>query len=188
VCNRLDDYEEAVTCGIASDTTETVEQHLDNIARFRVDSSLLETRIGGAKCRLTALLHLTSTSTLSKGSSLSQEGTVVVGSPSNINEWIEVTPLEAAESVQKIDDKRIVVKATKVDFGCPRIIGIPPSFAPIPCKPVLFDVAYNFIQAPELGVRAGLITDVAKIGSGKAVTGGIVGAAQSLFGWFRSGS
>ena len=52
-----------------------------------------------------------------------------------------------------------------------RLADVPPSFQPIQCKPLLFDVAHNFLAFPNLDERAGIVQD--KRGKG-------------LFGWFRN--
>lgn len=73
---------------------------------------------------------------------------------------------------------------------------IPPSFAPIPCKPIFYDIALNHLENDVTDIlddRCG----VKKRGGSQAARGGatvssapgesttgIVGAAQSLFGWF----
>jgi hypothetical protein len=70
------------------------------------------------------------------------------------------------------------------------VADIPPVFEPIPVKPVFFDIAFNYIDYPNLDERAGIKVakkaatseEVPSEGSG---VGGIVGVAQNLFGWLR---
>lgn len=70
--------------------------------------------------------------------------------------------------------------------GVKRIIAvdeIPSGFNAIPCKPVFFDIASNYIEFPDLDERAGIGKRKQK---GEEAAGGIVGVAQGLFGWFSS--
>jgi hypothetical protein len=70
------------------------------------------------------------------------------------------------------------------------VADVPPVFEPIPVKPVFFDIAFNYIDYPNIDERAGIKVakkaaqseESASEGSG---VGGIVGVAQNLFGWLR---
>ena len=54
-----------------------------------------------------------------------------------------------------------------------KLADVPPGFQPIQCKPLLFDVAHNYLEFPNFDEKAGLIQE--KKGGG-------------LFGWFRGKS
>lgn len=75
---------------------------------------------------------------------------------------------------------------------------IPPSFAPIPCKPIFYDIALNYLDADvadildeKCGVKKKKATRSAVSSSAASGTGeteeastGLVGAATSILGWF----
>mmetsp|Transcript_77232 Transcript_77232/g.222169 ORF Transcript_77232/g.222169 Transcript_77232/m.222169 type:complete len:185 (-) Transcript_77232:87-641(-) len=54
-----------------------------------------------------------------------------------------------------------------------KLAEVPPGFRPIQCKPLLFDVAHNYLDFPDFDEKAGVVQE--KKGGG-------------LFGWFRGNS
>lgn len=56
-----------------------------------------------------------------------------------------------------------------------KVATVPPSLEAVPCKPMLFNLAHNFIDFPDLDAKAGVKKQAGEAGSG----GG------GLFGWFR---
>ena len=120
--------------------------------QHRVDA--LESCINGAKLRLPAVHFLSSNASPS-----SDEASVVFQSLlQNKNKWIDAPEKSSP-------------------YGPITVQSIPPAFTPIPCKPVFFDVALNYMEFPDLD-------DTSKK-SHAASSAGIVGAAQNFFGsWF----
>jgi hypothetical protein len=91
--------------------------------------------------------------------------------------WVEPVGKRANESgTSKSSDEK--ARTLLVD-------DIPPAFVPIPCKPIFFDIANNYIDYPDLDERAG-IAKVRKAApaSEAASAGGLAGVAQNIFGWF----
>ncbi|GLG95273.1 Signal recognition particle subunit SRP68 [Gryllus bimaculatus] len=64
----------------------------------------------------------------------------------------------------------------------PNVYKLPPDMRPIPCKPLFFDLAYNFIEFPSLEEKI----ETSASGSKKAGAG-ITGFVKGLMGWGGSG-
>jgi signal recognition particle subunit SRP68 len=71
--------------------------------------------------------------------------------------------------------KTLKERLSTYDAGDPgeqhKLVDFPPAFKPVPCKPLLFDSASNFLQFPNLSAKAG----VKKKGEKDAAGGGIFG-------------
>lgn len=120
--------------------------------QHRIDA--LETCISGAKMRLPAAHFLASDAS----SSFEETSAVFQSLLQNKNKWIDAPEKSSP-------------------YGPITVQSIPPAFTPIPCKPVFFDVALNYMEFPDLD-------DTSKK-SPAASPAGLVGAAQNFFGsWF----
>lgn len=129
-----------------ADGDATVEE-----LQHRVDA--LEACISGAKLRLSAAHFLASDAS----NSSDETPTVFQSLLQNKNKWIDVPEKSSS-------------------YGPITVHSIPPTFTPIPCKPVFFDVALNYMEFPDLD-------DTSK--KSHASPAGLVGAAQNFFGsWF----
>ena len=103
-------------------------------------------------------------------------------------------PMQWVEPVSEIENLKKSKKTTSVNSLKQTLIvdEIPSGFNAIPCKPVFFDIASNYIDFPDLDYRAGLAkkrkargdTVDETVEDGAAGSTGIVGVAQNLFGWF----
>jgi len=76
-------------------------------------------------------------------------------------------PLSATD---RLDD---YVEEGLVKAGSPRVINMPPSMEPAPCKPLFFDVALNHVKFPDLEDKI------------EPVRGGISGVVKSMLNWRR---
>ena len=174
---------------------------------------VLEERILGARHRLVALAALGTVAdakvsapalAVTKGSAVHPR---VAGSLLTRKEqWVEVerdVDAEGAVATEAVGSnvgkkgtgkersKGQVQSSSKKDrkhsskFGPVSAFDIPPAFVAIPCKPVLFDIAFNYVDTPNIDARAGIHVETKSLAK-ENNAGGLVGAAQSLFGWFRS--
>ncbi|TMW69576.1 hypothetical protein Poli38472_001732 [Pythium oligandrum] len=65
--------------------------------------------------------------------------------------------------------------------GLHEIVQLPPAFQPIPCKPILFDIAFNELEFPDISERAKTEEEkAAEAAKQNAAAGG-----SGFFGWFR---
>ncbi|EGZ14127.1 hypothetical protein PHYSODRAFT_335802 [Phytophthora sojae] len=62
------------------------------------------------------------------------------------------------------------------------LVKLPPEFRAVPCKPLLFDVAFNELEFPDLTERTK--TDEEKAAEA-AAAGGNESGGGGFFGWFR---
>lgn len=63
----------------------------------------------------------------------------------------------------------------------PNVCKLPPDMRPIPCKPLFFDLAYNFVEFPSLEEK------METAAGGKKAGAGITGFVKGLWGWGGSG-
>lgn len=162
----------------------------DDLSQLKESLSKLDKRTTGSKCRLPALHFLWA----NQETSLKTDATKSTEHPYRLtgslltrkNDWVTVPPTSTAEGINVKEGRgkagKVKGGTDKNSFGQPTVFDIPPAFAPIPCKPIFFDVAYNSIEFPDIDSRAGLAVPDKK----PAPATGLVGAAQSLFGWFRT--
>mmetsp|Transcript_20440 Transcript_20440/g.20558 ORF Transcript_20440/g.20558 Transcript_20440/m.20558 type:complete len:648 (-) Transcript_20440:69-2012(-) len=188
VYDRVDDLSEALHS--SDDTSPQIQEEKTQLAALQSSLTHLEKQVAGTRCRIPALALLHASQQNELPSTIGGAETVVCsGSPSDRlagsllsrkDEWTHLTP--RVEEVARNNLKRSVKtkKTDKVNFGEISVYDIPPAFAPIPCKPVFFDIAFNYIEAPDIDGRAGLASK-----REENAPAGLVGAAQSLFGWFR---
>jgi hypothetical protein len=175
----------------------------------------LEDLISGGKTRLLAYLSLSTlpsaTTTTSPSSSTSESSfphTSMIRYP---NQWISLTSGTSIGSGSKLKNKTLKMK--KKGSAPPASSGgteetektlllqpIPPLFEPIPCKPIFYDLASNYLDSTVndvLDVRCGIKKTMKKskgetsaspspssAAATTAVGGGLVGAAASWIGWF----
>lgn len=212
VYNFFDNYSASVSStSLTSSSLDTCQGHLKT----------LEGIISGGKTRILAMYSLATLPSSDSESHLllssspsSPQHTSLVRYP---NQWISLTPMAhtSVSKVQKSKNKtKVLSKGGKKGSSSPNpmkslssepektlvIQPIPPLFEPIPCKPIFYDIASNYLDASvndALDVRCGIKKPVK--GKGKssdemsspspssAATGGLVGAAASWLGWF-SGS
>ncbi|CAH0475639.1 unnamed protein product [Peronospora belbahrii] len=82
--------------------------------------------------------------------------------------------------VDALVDRQDKFEAGTVE-GCRELVKLPPEFRTVPCKPLLFDVAFNALEFPDL-------TERTKTESEKAAEAAVGGGDESsggFFGWFR---
>eukprot|EP01041_Mallomonas_annulata_P006226 gene6226-12614_t len=209
--NRVDDLSEAITS-----SQSVAEEEKITLEKLRSSLQSLEKQVMGARCRLPALALLyqhrlqkgilsSSTATEIKHDEVIGERGLIHAKDDGIklsgsllsrkNEWIDITTTTNTNTTKtdNINTKKTKIskgkKTDKMNFGTLSVIEIPPAFTPIPCKPVFFDIAFNYIEAPDISERAGIVNSIKKSAVNKddgAPVGGLVGVAQNLFGWFRS--
>lgn len=148
----------------------------------------LDQAASGARARHTALSALLS-SLPSDNTDSDNEEDVGGDMGEEERQWsILSRPLRWVEPVSAVETRR--GKKTPLEAGNKLstivVDEIPPGFNAVPCKPVFFDIASNYIDFPDLDHRAGLTKkrrprgDTAD-GADTQTSGGIV---QNLFGWF----
>ena len=63
----------------------------------------------------------------------------------------------------------------------PNVYKLPPEMRPIPCKPLFFDLAFNFVGFPSLEDK------IEAAAGGKKGAAGLTGFVKGLWGWGGSG-
>jgi signal recognition particle subunit SRP68 len=63
----------------------------------------------------------------------------------------------------------------------PNVYKLPPEMRPIPCKPLFFDLAFNFVEFPSLENK------IEAAAGGKKGGAGLTGFVKGLWGWGSSG-
>lgn len=168
-----------------NDSTAFVEA----AAGLATEVESLEQVASGARARHTALSALLSSLPSDNTDSDNEEEEVGGDMGDADRQWsILSRPLRWIEPVSTTDTRRGKKTPVEVGGGSKTIVvdEIPSGFNAVPCKPVFFDIASNYIDFPDLDHRAGLAKkrrprgDTAD-GADTQTSGGIV---QNLFGWF----
>ncbi|KAK2718222.1 signal recognition particle subunit SRP68-like [Artemia franciscana] len=87
-----------------------------------------------------------------------------------VQEMKDLTIKDRLPLSDRLDD---YVEEGLVKAGSPRVINMPPSMEPAPCKPLFFDVALNHVKFPDLEDKI------------EPVRGGISGVVKSMLNWRR---
>lgn len=82
------------------------------------------------------------------------------------------------QKVAKPLSKTLKERLSTYDAGDPaeqhKLVDFPPAFKPVACKPLLFDIASNLLEFPDLSAKAGVKSKKGKDGD----------AGGGVFGWF----
>lgn len=147
-------YAEAVALhDRANGLSRVAEGHLrecdlsDMTSKYQQSIQQLQLRIRGAKCAVQAEAFLCDHH--------SADEPVVdnkCGLLERLDKWVEIKPGEPAH-----------------------LIDFPPTVQPIPCKPVLYDLAFNHIQMPDTSHRAAPKKNEGMLGKAKGILGRLWG-------------
>jgi signal recognition particle subunit SRP68 len=165
--------------------TEEFSTFLAAKAEYSVTVEGLEQLVGGTRARHVAM-HALLSSAPAAGSAEEEEGEEGGDNDMDVDRHWSILdrPLQWVEPVSQIDkkNKKAGAKQTLI------IDEIPSGFNAIPCKPVFFDIASNYIDFPDLDHRAGLgVKRKARGGTADAAeaeAGASSGIVSNLFGWF----
>ncbi|RLN72884.1 hypothetical protein BBJ28_00020683 [Nothophytophthora sp. Chile5] len=104
-------------------------------------------------------------------------------------EQLSLASAEAKKEAKKRKKRQVDALAERQDQfeagsvdGLHELVKLPPEFRAVPCKPLLFDVAFNELEFPDLSERTK--TDEEKAAEAAAAAGGAA-PAGGFFGWFR---
>ena len=178
----------------ALDSTNPSE--VDQFALFTAAKESMSTAVDGLEelVSSTRARHIATFALISTlpDTSASEEIQVAENDMDNDKKWsIMSRPLQWVEPVNQNEMRKN--KAT-LSTGTPKqtliVDEIPSGFNAIPCKPVFFDIAGNYIDFPDIDHRAGIVKkrrargDTADAAEEEESSGGIVGVAKNVFGWF----
>lgn len=176
----------------AVESTDAVtEEHASFLAaksEFEGTVQSLESIVAGTRARQVAVHALLSSASTGDAA---EEVAADHDLDGDSRQWsILERPMRWVEPVSQVDIIKNSKKSATAGNAKQTIIvdEIPSGFNAIPCKPVFFDIASNYIDFPDLDHRAGLVSkrkargdtgDAAE--NANAGSGGIV---KNLFGWF----
>ncbi len=151
--------------------TENIDDYENAKSKLESTVQTIENTVLGVRSRHTALFNILSSQNVSKSTENAARKSLL----NRPLEWIEIVDdvNRNSKSKSKSSKQTVIVD------------DIPPSFNAIPCKPVFFDIACNFIEFPDLDERAGIkkksLKSASSSTSNEPPSTGIV---QNLFGWF----
>lgn len=177
----MDNFSEAVN---SSGGSEQISSFTAALAAFESGFGLLTATVRGSRYRVVASAAQRSIVETSEGfdaivsNSEHQTSRSLLRYPLRWNDIVDVAVKKKGKGAA--GSKKTV-----------HVADLPPVFEPIPAKPVFFDIAFNYIDYPNIDERAGVkavkkATHAAEDASTEdAGVGGIVGVAQNIFGWLR---
>jgi hypothetical protein len=104
------------------------------------------------------------------------------------NMWVEPdTQADAAASITPTQAQK--QRKARTRKGPVTVYDVPPTFEPIPCKPILLDLAANYLEFPNFDKRAGRATappPTAAAAAEETTAQSVASSVTSFFGgWFR---
>ena len=182
---KFENFELAIT---SSGSGDDVEDFRQLIAPMEGRVHALDRLVMSARCRHIASYTLSSATLAGEQDTMptvdySQQGSTIKSLLSRPMQWVEPFEITAKKLSKQSSSSVAQNKLTLV------VDDIPPAFVPIPCKPLFFDIAGNYLEYPDIDERAGIEKKVRKapgVGStgDSSAASGIVGVAQNIFGWF----
>lgn len=209
--NFIENYSASISStALISSSLEILQIHLKT----------LEDLITGSKTRILAFYSLATLPSSSSNMELSSSSIIsTLSSPPSLssphhntsmvrnpNQWISLNSSIPQTNTTKLPQGKNKLKTNKISESDKKTLiiqPIPPLFEPIPCKPIFYDIALNYLELhvnDVLDTRCGVkksnkmksntssnSLSTSSPSPSSAATGGLVGAAASWLGWF-SGS
>lgn len=156
----------------------------------------LETTISGAKLRYSSMLFLHESSGSLLGDSVKSSSAVGSGRGSK-QQGVGSLLMNRLDWLPLPNALTQAGPSLSISNDALRVCPIPPAFAPIPCKPVFYDVALNHLELSREGALSEAVERRCGMSGAITATGGASlparessespGLAQSIYGWL-SGS